>query len=105
MVDDFNLRHPTWGGPDVPHVDAEAERLLSLIDGHRLELLTEEGTLTWSRGHHHSTIDLTCVSGSLKDRLVLWERADDLDSDSNHYPVRTRLDIATTPAEVARRRN
>lgn len=102
---DFNLHHPAWGGSDVSHAEIEAEGLLSLMDRHRLEVLTEIGTATWSRGAHQSTIDLTWVSASLQDRPVLWERADDLDSDSDYYPLRTRLDVATTPAEVVRRRN
>ncbi|GES66033.1 hypothetical protein ATETN484_0014000100 [Aspergillus terreus] len=105
VVGDFNLHHPAWGGSDVPHVEIEAEGLLGLMDRHRFELLTEAGTATWSRGSLQSTIDLTWVSASLRDRLVLWERADDLDSDSDHYPLRTRLDVATTPVEVVRRRN
>jgi hypothetical protein len=42
----MNLYHPTWGGTHVK-ADNEADELIELIDELGLELLTEQGLITW----------------------------------------------------------
>jgi hypothetical protein len=42
----MNLYHPTWGGAYVK-ADNEADELIELTDKLGLELLTEQGLITW----------------------------------------------------------
>lgn len=70
-----------------------------------MELATEEGLVTWERGQSKSTIDLTFLSVTLVNRLVLIERADTVQHDSDHWPIRTRIDINTPIKEPPQRRN
>jgi hypothetical protein len=72
------------------------------MDRHEIELATEERLVTWQRGDSTSTIDLTFLSANLFNRMILYERADDVQHDSDHWPIRTQLDIQTpanTPPE------
>jgi hypothetical protein len=46
ILGDINLHHPMWGGAHVK-VDNEANKLIELIDKLGLELLTEQGLITW----------------------------------------------------------
>lgn len=48
-------------------------------------------------------IDLTFISSSLADRLVSCERADDIEHSSDHFPIKTVLDIET-PVLVQQKR-
>lgn len=48
-------------------------------------------------------IDLTFISSSLSSRLIRCERADDVEHSSDHFPVRTALDIET-PIRVQEKR-
>lgn len=104
VVGDMNTHHPAWGGPGTA-MEAEAEELLEVVDEGGLELATEEGTVTWERGVQRSVIDLTFISSILMNRIVCWERADDVQHDSDHWPIRTCLDVATKANEPPKRRN
>jgi hypothetical protein len=42
----MNLHHPTWGGAHVK-ADNEADKLIELTDKLGLELLIEQGLITW----------------------------------------------------------
>jgi ribonuclease HI len=104
VLGDLNLHHPAWGGHEI-EIEPESLELIEAADEASLELLTEPGTVTWQLGDRGSTIDLTFTSRSLLDRLILWERADDISDDSDHYPIRTILDIKTPVQEPVKRRN
>ncbi|EEA25056.1 reverse transcriptase, putative [Talaromyces marneffei ATCC 18224] len=104
ILGDMNVHHPAWGGPGTK-IDEQGTELLEIVDRHEIELATEEGIVTWERGQLKSTIDLTFLSASLFNRLVLMERADTIQHDSDHWPIRTRIDIQTPANEPPRRRN
>ncbi|OQD66240.1 hypothetical protein PENANT_c371G10633, partial [Penicillium antarcticum] len=100
----MNAHHPTWGGIGTK-ADREAEQLLEITNEQGLEATTEEGKSTWTRNDQSSVIDLTFVSSSLLDRLIQCERADDIEHASDHFPVRTVLDIETPATAQQMRRN
>lgn len=104
VVGDMNTHHSAWGGSGTA-MEAEAEELLEVMDDGGLELATEEGTVTWERSHQRSVIDLTFISSSLINRMVCWERADDIQHDSDHWPIRICLDVTTKSNEPPKRRN
>lgn len=104
VVGDMNAHHPVWGGVGT-RVDDEAEQLLEITDEHDLDLITEEGKATWTRNDQSSVIELTFVSSSLSSRLIRCERADDVEHSSDHFPVRTVLDIETPIRIQEKRRN
>lgn len=104
ILGDMNAHHPVWGGIGTK-IDDEAEQLLEIIDGHDLELITEKGKATWTRNDQSSVIDLTFISSSLSTRLISCERADDVEHSSDHFPVRTVLDIETPIRIQEKRRN
>jgi ribonuclease HI len=104
LVGDMNAHHPAWGGPGT-RIDPEAEILLEIMDRFNIELTTDEGTITWERNQQKSTLDLTLISSNLTNRMILYERADDVQHDSDHYPIRSTYDISTATREVPRRRN
>lgn len=104
VVGDFNAHHPAWGGPGV-QIETEAERILEIADEHDLILTTEEGIITWERKEQYSTIDLTFISNNLFNRMIYTERADNVQHDSDHWPIRTTIDIQTPPNNPPKRRN
>jgi hypothetical protein len=104
IVGDFNLHHPSWGGAGT-RGDAEAEDLLEIMDAHDMEIVTEPGVVTWERKDQQSTIDLTIISNGLLERLVNCVRGDDIDHDSDHWPIRTVLDITVPQKALEKRRN
>ncbi|KAJ5110838.1 zinc knuckle domain protein [Penicillium argentinense] len=100
----MNAHHPAWGGPGTK-IDDEAEQLLQITDDQELELITEEGKATWTRNDQSSVIDLTFISPSLSGRIIRCGRADDIEHSSDHFPIRTTLDIETPILTQQRRRN
>ena len=50
-------------------------------------------------------IDLTFISSSLSNRLIGYERADNIEHASDHFPIRTKVDIKTPIAAQHKRRN
>jgi hypothetical protein len=103
IIGDFNAHHPVWGGPGVT-AEPESEEFLLLADQFKLDLLTG-GKPTWERGGMETVIDLTWVSEELTSRLINHGRADDIEHQSDHFPIRTTLDVATPLFEQPRRRN
>ncbi|OXV05450.1 hypothetical protein Egran_06782, partial [Elaphomyces granulatus] len=101
----MNLHHPIWGGEDAEEEPPEADELIHLMDEARLQLLTESGTVTWSRGEQRTTVDLTFVSQTLSERLIVNEVAEDVSDDSDHHPIRTVIDTTTVAGEPPKRRN
>lgn len=108
IVGDMNAHHPRWGGPGAKQ-DAEGEDLLYIMDEHDLVLTTEEGEFTWQRvvegRTRQSVLDLTYMSNSIQDRLISCGKADDVESTSDHWPIRTKIDIETPQFQAPRRRN
>ncbi|KAJ5639865.1 uncharacterized protein N7484_007727 [Penicillium longicatenatum] len=104
ITGDFNAHHPVWGGPGVA-AEAEAEEFLLLADQFKLDMLTECGKPTWERGGMETVIDLTWVSEELTSRLINHGRADDIEHQSDHFPIRTTLDVTTPLFEQPQRRN
>ncbi len=104
ILGDFNLHHPSWGGAGIQG-DAEAEDLLEIIDIHDIEMTIEPGVVTWQRRNQKSTIDLTFISNGLLERLVNCVHGDDIDHDSDHWPIRTVLDITVPQKTPEKRRN
>ncbi|KAJ5117510.1 zinc knuckle domain protein [Penicillium atrosanguineum] len=104
VLGDMNAHHITWGGIGI-RADNEAEQLLEITGERGLELITETGRAAWSRNDQSSVIDLTFISSSLFNRLVSCERADDIEHSSDHFPIRTVLDIETPVLVQQKRRN
>jgi hypothetical protein len=100
----MNAHHPLWGGLGSK-TDKEAEQLLEIATECGLELTTEKGKPTWSRNYQSSVIDLTFISSSLAGRLIRCERADDIEHSSDHFPIRTVLDLETPFTLQQKRRN
>lgn len=112
VLGDMNLHHPLWGGAHVA-AEAAADQLISIMDDFNLELLTPQGLVTWQRAKSETTIDLTFASRSLCERTVETERgkpilitrADNIENSSDHYPIRTLIDIQTAANKPPKRRN
>lgn len=95
---------PCGGGPGTP-AEVESEDFLLLADQYKLDLLTEAGRPTWERGVAETVIDLTWVSEELTGRLINHGRADDIEHQSDHFPIRTTFDVQTPPLKAPERRN
>ncbi|OQD64945.1 hypothetical protein PENANT_c410G08752, partial [Penicillium antarcticum] len=104
ILGDMNAHHPRWGGSGT-RADQEAKQLLEIANEWGLELTTQQGRPTWSRNDQSSVIDLTFITSNLVSRLINCERADDIEHASDHFPIRTVLDIITPVAVQQKRRN
>ena len=85
--------------------DAEAYDLIVTMEECSLERTTPVGLIIWSRGDSESTIDLTYTTALLRDSLIETGIAEDMDNHSDHYPVRTILNLQTRRAEPIYTRN
>jgi len=79
--------------------------LIVLIEEFKLRRTLPRGTITWRQGSRQSTIDLTFVTPLLRDSFVGCEIAEDMDTHSDHYLIRTVFDLHTIAAEQIVRRN
>jgi hypothetical protein len=104
MIEDMDAHHPTWGRPGTK-IDCEAETILEMMDEYNLVMTTEEGMVTWERKDQYSIINLIYISNNLFHRLVYTERADDIQHDSDHWPIQTVLGVSAPVKEPAKRRN
>ncbi|KAJ5820630.1 hypothetical protein N7474_006221 [Penicillium riverlandense] len=104
VLGDMDVHNPAWGGLGT-QIHQEAEDLLLIMHEQGLQLTTEERIETWSSRDQSLVIDLTFISSSLYSTLVRCERADDLEHASDHFPIRTELDIGTPLSEPPKRRN
>lgn len=117
ILGDFNAHHESWRGDGTqpcdregnriqPKEDAEGKELAELMEEMRMELITEIGIKTWERAEQRSVLDLTFMSLSLCERLIRCQTIHNrLDHQSDHFPVKTTLDIETPLFEPPRRRN
>ncbi|KGO73006.1 reverse transcriptase [Penicillium italicum] len=101
---DMDAHHPRWGGTGT-RADQEADQLLEIANEWGLELTTQQGRHTWSRNDYSLVIDLTFVTSNLVYRLFNCERAHDIEHASDHFPIRTVLEIVTPIAVQQKRRN
>ncbi|KAJ5111870.1 reverse transcriptase [Penicillium alfredii] len=104
VLGDMNAHHPRWGGAGT-NADPEAIQLIDIINKWGLDLLTEEGRPTWTRNEQSSVIDLTLATPRLANRLIQCQRADDIEHASDHFPIRTVLDLETSTVTQQKRRN
>ena len=105
ILGDFNLYHPLWSDSLDYRTHDSAEMLIQTIDQHGLTLALPRGTITRERGENMpSTLDLVFISNSWIDNLLKCRVAEELDHDSDHYPIETVLDFAIqTEPETQRR--
>lgn len=64
--------HLILGDMNVTDMDVEGTALLEIMDCDEIELVTEEGLVTWERGQLKPTIDLTFLSANLLTASSLW---------------------------------
>ncbi len=95
VLGDFNLHHPTWGGPHV-RPDSESKHLISLYNAHSLRLLLTPGTITREQSNHKTTIDLIFANPPLKNALESCKVRKDLHQGSDHYPIQSIFSFVPT---------
>lgn len=103
ILGDMNAHHPRWGGVGS-NTDQEAGKLMEIINKWGLEVLTEEGKPTWVRNDQSSVIDLTMTTPRLTNRLIQCQRADNIEHASDHFPIKTVLDVETLIMTQQKRR-
>ncbi|KAI9036266.1 uncharacterized protein KD926_002131 [Aspergillus affinis] len=104
LLGDFNLYYPAWGGENAAR-DTLSNQLLDLNDRRYLDLWLEPGITTRDEAGAKTTINLVLGSHDLTPRLVACEVNERVHADSDHYPIRTLLDISTKTPEAQLRRN
>ena len=93
MVGDFNLHHPSWGGPSYPRQHLLSDNLLDIMRAAGATLALPRGTITRDYQGAQTTIDLSFVTEGLANRLVYSGIDEEVESSSDHLPVRTTLDL------------
>ena len=97
LLGDFNLHHPSWGGPNAP-VDPEATALLELVTRFDLKCITPQGIATFSRGQGESsassTIDLAFSSPAITQRVYKYQLLEEESSGHDHVPISIRFDLS-----------
>lgn len=101
---DYNIHHPIWGGDHV-RADAEAYELIVIMESLAMKRVTPRGLVTWSRDTSQSTIDLAFTTQLLRDSLIEIKIAEDMNNHSDHFPIKTLLNLRTKTAEKKPRRN
>lgn len=91
VVGDFNLHHPLWGGERHHQHDNEAEELLQLIGEYQMELLLPPGSVTFDERGGQTTIDLAFGTPWVQQRKIFCGVREDLDHQSDHFPVATAI--------------
>lgn len=104
LLGDFNLHHPSWGGVLLPTQHALADDLIDITIRANLQLTLPPGSITWRIRHSMSTLDLVFATGSTAGRIQQCRPCEELDSDSDHVPVITsiEMEIPTQPERPAR---
>ena len=104
LVGDFNLHHKSWNAATKPNSHADAYKLVQCTEQANMRRATPQGLTTWERGDSKTTIDLTFISRRLYPALINCDRSDDLDTNSDHYPVRTEILTTALQKEDNKRR-
>ncbi len=79
VAGDFNLHHPSWGGPHI-RADIVSEDLLILSKAYDLNLLLTSGTIKYEEGTGRSTIDLIYSTEFLSNSVIMCDV-----SKTNHH--------------------
>src|SRR6266480_335715 len=104
LVGDFNLHHKSWNATTKPNSHADAYKLVQCTEQANMRRATPQGLTTWERGDSKTTIDLTFISRRLYPALINCDRSDDLDTNSDHYPIRTEILTTALQKEDNKRR-
>ena len=104
IVGDFNMHHPAWCGPSRPTQHAAADQLIDVAGEANVTLITARGAVTWERGQHSSTIDLTFMSTTLEEHLECCKVRRDLMQASDHLPIATKINMRTDTVATEPRR-
>jgi hypothetical protein len=98
ILGDFNLHHPLWNGATRFTQHTAADELIDLSQKHELDLATPQGITTRNAHGAETTIDLAFTSVELTERIIKCHKRDDLEQQSDHYPIHTQLQLLTLPA-------
>lgn len=94
VLGDFNIHHSTWGGIHI-RPDKRSDELLHIIDQFSLIQHLPQGTTTYISPHgSESTLDLLFTTFGLKERIFFCNVREDLDHDSDYFPIETIIDIS-----------
>ncbi len=104
VLGDFNLHHPSWGGPRCLTQHAAANKLLDSTAEADLLPCLPPGTTTWEARQLQTTIDLVFMSSRLHGHLISCGIAEELIQTSDHLPILTRLDLTCEVAAPRKRR-
>ena len=72
------------------------DKLLDMVAETGLHPTLPPGAITWRAHSLESTIDLTFVSAALTPQVITCQLVDHWEQLSDHRPVLTHLDLATT---------
>lgn len=92
VMGDFNLHHPSWGGPHA-QVDNGSEDLIILSRAFDLNLLLPPGTIIYEEGPGKSTIDLICATDFFSNSVIKCGISE-IDHHSDHLPIETHFQIS-----------
>jgi hypothetical protein len=76
-----------------------------MVDEYNLVMTIKEGMVTWKHKDQYLIINLIYISSNLFHRLIYTKRADDIQHDLDHWPVRTVLGASAPAKELVKRRN
>jgi hypothetical protein len=92
LLGDFNTHHSQWGGIGIA-CEQQGDHLLNATKREGLQLLTQQGEITWKRGDQESTIDLTFATQALSTRVEYCGTEDQWALTQDHIPIKITLDL------------
>lgn len=104
LVGDFNLHHRSWNAATRTRYYEDAYKLVQYTEQADMLCATPQGLTTWEKGNAKTTIDLTFISRGLYPALIKCDRSDNLDTNSDHYPICTEILTTTLQKEDNKRR-
>ncbi|KAI6789402.1 hypothetical protein KC331_g213 [Hortaea werneckii] len=105
VLGDFNLHHRSWGGDRVVQEDQEAEELIFIMERFGMTNTLQQGVVTYAERNAQTTIDLCWITLGLLDRLIKSEVDEELDHDSDHFPITTMLNLSAKKLDKKPKRN
>ncbi|KAI7698384.1 hypothetical protein KC353_g17003 [Hortaea werneckii] len=105
VLGDFNLHHRSWGGDRVVQEDQEAEELIVIMECFGMTNTLQQGAVTYAERNAQTTIDLCWITPGLLDRLIKSEVDEELDHDSDHFPITTLLNLSAKKLDKEPKRN
>ncbi len=104
LIGDFNLHHGSWSAVTTTRYHQDAYKLVQCTEQANMRRATPQGLTTWERGNAKTTIDLAFISRRLYPALIKCDRFDDLDTNSDHYPICTEILTTALQKEDNKRR-